>query len=190
MTCSAVRCPHCDSAPIVTRGQTHRGTPRDLGQHTACARGSVLRDDRNRGCVPEVRPPLIAMRRKARGVRDSRAGAAHPYRHRTAGTSQERSRAGVGSSDTPAPHHPRGHCRASGARWRRRDGRHAACGGPDTGTAVGVACHGSPHGSRRGVCCGPPPRRSLWAVASAARAGEDHARPDRAWGRVRASLRC
>ena len=70
MTCSAVRCPHCDSAPIVTRGQTPRGTPRYLGQHTACARGSVLRDDRHRGCVPEVRPPLIAMRRKARGVRD------------------------------------------------------------------------------------------------------------------------
>jgi hypothetical protein len=39
MTCSAVRCPHCDSAPIVTRGHTHRGTPRDLGQHPACARG-------------------------------------------------------------------------------------------------------------------------------------------------------
>jgi IS1 family transposase len=70
MTCSAVRCPHGDSAPIVTRGQTHRGTPRDLGQHPACARGRVLRDDRNRGCVPEVRPPLIAMRRKARGVHD------------------------------------------------------------------------------------------------------------------------
>jgi len=70
MTCSALRWPHCDSAPLVTRGQTHRGTPRYLGQHTACARGSVLLDDRNRGCVPEVRPPLIAMRRKARGVRD------------------------------------------------------------------------------------------------------------------------
>jgi IS1 family transposase len=69
MTCSAVRCPHCDSAPIVTRGHTHRGTPRDLGQHPACARGSVLRDDRHRGCVPAVRPPLIARRRQARGVR-------------------------------------------------------------------------------------------------------------------------
>jgi insertion element IS1 protein InsB len=71
MTFSAVRCPHCDSAPIVTRGKTHRGTPRYLGQHTACARGSVLLDDRNRGCVPEVRPQLIAMRGKARGVRDT-----------------------------------------------------------------------------------------------------------------------
>jgi hypothetical protein len=71
MTFSAVRCPHCDSAPIVTRGKTHRGTPRYLGQHTACARGSVLLDDRNRGCVPEVRPQFIAMRGKARGVRDT-----------------------------------------------------------------------------------------------------------------------
>jgi IS1 family transposase/transposase-like protein len=74
MTCSAVRCPHCDSVPIVTRGQTPRGTPRYLGQHTACARGSVLRDDRHRGCVPEVRPPLIARRRQARGVRDPARG--------------------------------------------------------------------------------------------------------------------
>jgi IS1 family transposase/transposase-like protein len=71
MTFISVRCPHGHSEPIVTRGKTHRGTPRTLGQNTACTKGSVLLDYRNRGCVPEVKHPIIDMSLNASGVRDT-----------------------------------------------------------------------------------------------------------------------
>jgi transposase-like protein len=38
MTFLAVRWPHCDSAQIVKRGKTHRGTPRYLCQNTRVLR--------------------------------------------------------------------------------------------------------------------------------------------------------
>jgi len=44
MTCIAVRCPPCQSDPIVKRGKTARGTQRDLCQHTLCTKGSFLLD--------------------------------------------------------------------------------------------------------------------------------------------------
>jgi insertion element IS1 protein InsB len=71
MTFIAVRCPHGDSAQIVTRGKTHRGTQRYLCQNTACARGSFLLDYRNRGCLPEVKQQIIDMSLNASGVRDT-----------------------------------------------------------------------------------------------------------------------
>jgi len=71
MTYIAVRCPHCDSAQIVKRGKTHRGTQRSLCQNTACARGSFLLDYRNRGCLPEVKQQIIDMSLNASGVRDT-----------------------------------------------------------------------------------------------------------------------
>jgi IS1 family transposase/transposase-like protein len=70
MTCIAVRCPHGDSAQLVTRGKTPRGTQRSLGQHTACVRGSGRLDYRHRGGVPEVKQARIDMRLNAHGVRD------------------------------------------------------------------------------------------------------------------------
>jgi insertion element IS1 protein InsB len=74
MTFMAVRCPHCDSKQIVKRGKTSRGTQRYLCQNTACARGSFLLDYCNRGCLPEVKPPIIALSLKASGVRDTARG--------------------------------------------------------------------------------------------------------------------
>jgi transposase-like protein len=74
MTFIAVRCPHCDSAQIVKRGKTHRGTQRYLCQNTACARGSFLLDYRNRGCVPEVKQQIIDISLNASGVRDTARG--------------------------------------------------------------------------------------------------------------------
>src|SRR5215831_10953629 len=71
MTFIAVQCPHCDSKQIVKRGKTHRGTQRYLCQNTACARGSFLLDDCNRGCLPEVQHQIIAMSLNANGVRDT-----------------------------------------------------------------------------------------------------------------------
>src|SRR6266478_5142224 len=71
MTCISVRCPHGHSAPVVTRGKTHRGTQRDLCQNTACTRGSFLLDYRHRGGVPEVRHTIIDMSLNASGVRDT-----------------------------------------------------------------------------------------------------------------------
>ena len=71
MTFIAVRCPHCDSAQIVKRGKTHRGTQRYLCQNTACARGSFLLDYRNRGCLPEVKQQIIDMSLNSSGVRDT-----------------------------------------------------------------------------------------------------------------------
>ena len=71
MTFIAVRCPHCDSEQMVKRGNTYRGTQRDLCQHMACARGSFLLDYCNRGCWPEVKQHIIARGLHARGVRDT-----------------------------------------------------------------------------------------------------------------------
>jgi len=70
-TCIAVRCPHCHSDQLVKRGNTARGPQHYLCQTQACVRGSLLLDDRNRGCQPEVKQLLIDMRRNARGVRDT-----------------------------------------------------------------------------------------------------------------------
>jgi insertion element IS1 protein InsB len=71
MTCISVRCPHCHSEQVVKRGKTHRGTQRYLCQNTACTKGSFLLDNRNRGCVPEVRQTIIDMSLNASGVRDT-----------------------------------------------------------------------------------------------------------------------
>jgi insertion element IS1 protein InsB len=71
MTFIAVRCPHCDSAQIVKRGKTHRGTQRYLDQNTACTRGSFLLDYCNRGCLLEVKQQIIDMSLNASGVRDT-----------------------------------------------------------------------------------------------------------------------
>jgi insertion element IS1 protein InsB len=71
MTFIAGRCPHGDSEQIVKRGKTYRGTQRYLCQNAACARGSFLLDDCNRGCVPEVKHQIIAMSLNASGVRET-----------------------------------------------------------------------------------------------------------------------
>jgi transposase-like protein len=71
MTFIVVRCPHCQSDQIVTRGKTARGTQRSLCQNPLCARGSFLLDSCNRGCLPEVKQTIIDMRLNASGVRDT-----------------------------------------------------------------------------------------------------------------------
>jgi transposase-like protein len=71
MTFIAVRCPHCQSDQIVKRGKTARGTQRYLCQNTCCFRGSFLLDYCHRGCLPEVKQTIIAMRRNASEVRDT-----------------------------------------------------------------------------------------------------------------------
>ena len=71
MTFIAVRCPHCQSDQIVTRGTTARGTQRYVCQNTLCAKGSFLRDSCNRGCLPDVKHMIIAMRLNASGGRDT-----------------------------------------------------------------------------------------------------------------------
>jgi len=43
MTCLSGRCPHGESAQIVKRGQTHRGTQRSLCQNTRYTRGTSVR---------------------------------------------------------------------------------------------------------------------------------------------------
>jgi transposase-like protein len=82
MTFVAVRCLHCYSEQVVTRGKTDRGKQRYLCQNTSCAKGSFLLDYRNRGCLPEVKHHIIAMSLNAHGVRDTLAGAAYQYGHR------------------------------------------------------------------------------------------------------------
>src|SRR5256884_9334032 len=71
MTCIAVRCLHCHSEQIVKRGKTRRGIQRSLCQNTACTTGSFLLDDRNRGCLPEVKHTIIDMSLNASGIRDT-----------------------------------------------------------------------------------------------------------------------
>ena len=71
MTFLTVRCPHCHSEQIVKRGKTRRGTLRYLCQNTACTTGSFLLDDRNRGCLPEVKQTIIDMSLNASGIRDT-----------------------------------------------------------------------------------------------------------------------
>jgi transposase-like protein len=71
MTFIAVRCPQCQSAQSVKRGNTGCGTQRSLCQNTTCATGSFLLDSRYRGRRPAVKHPLIDMRLHARGVRDT-----------------------------------------------------------------------------------------------------------------------
>jgi len=67
----AVRCLHCHSEQIVKRGKTRRGTQRYLCQNTACTTGSFLLDNRNRGCLPEVKHTIIDMSLNASGIRDT-----------------------------------------------------------------------------------------------------------------------
>jgi insertion element IS1 protein InsB len=71
MTCIAVRCPHCQSDPSGKRGKTARGPQRSLCPNTLCVRGSCLLDSGKRGCLPDVKPTLIDMRRHARGGRET-----------------------------------------------------------------------------------------------------------------------
>src|SRR5215831_20555044 len=59
------------SEQMVKRGKTRRGTQRYLCQNTACAKGSFLLDSCNRGCLPEVKHTIIAMRLNASGVRET-----------------------------------------------------------------------------------------------------------------------
>jgi transposase-like protein len=66
-----VRCPHCDSAHIVKRGKTYRGTQRYLCQNMAYVRVKFLQDYRNRGCLPEVKQQIIDMSLAASGVHDT-----------------------------------------------------------------------------------------------------------------------
>ena len=66
----SVRCPHCLSEQLVKRGKTPTGTQRYLCPNPACAKGSFLLDYPNRGGVPEVKQPRIALRLNARGIRD------------------------------------------------------------------------------------------------------------------------
>ena len=66
-----VHCPPWDSEPIVKRGTTRRGTQRYLCQHTTGLTGRLLRASRTRGCLPEVKQPIIALRLKASGVRET-----------------------------------------------------------------------------------------------------------------------
>jgi len=74
MTFITVRYPPGESAQSVKRGKAPRGTPRSLGQHTACATGSLRLDARNRGCWPKVKHRIIAMCLNARGVCDTARG--------------------------------------------------------------------------------------------------------------------
>lgn len=55
------RCLHCQSEQSGNRGKTRRGTQRYLCQNSACPTGSVLLDDRNRGCLPEVKHTIVDM---------------------------------------------------------------------------------------------------------------------------------
>jgi hypothetical protein len=71
MTFIAVRCPHCQSDQLITRGQTARGTQRSFCQNTRGARGRCLLDSCNRGGLPDVKHPLIDMGLNASGVRDT-----------------------------------------------------------------------------------------------------------------------
>ena len=74
MTCMAVPCPPCPSEQVLTRGNTARGTPRALCQHTVWVKGRVLLASRTRGCWPEGTHTIMALRRTARGIRDTARG--------------------------------------------------------------------------------------------------------------------
>jgi hypothetical protein len=74
LPCSAGRGPHWQSAPSVIRSPTRRGTPCSVGPHTACPTGRFLLADRNRGCLPAVTHPRVAMRLHARGLRETVPG--------------------------------------------------------------------------------------------------------------------
>ncbi len=69
--CTAVRCLHCHSDQVVKRGTTARGTQRSVCQKTRCVTGSFLLDSRHRGCRPEGKKLGIALRRNARGMRNT-----------------------------------------------------------------------------------------------------------------------
>ena len=71
MTFMAVRCPPVTASIFVKRGKTRRGKQRYLCQNTACTQGSFLLDDRNRGCLAEVRHQIIDMSLNASGIRDT-----------------------------------------------------------------------------------------------------------------------
>ena len=71
MICIAVRCPSCQSAQSVNRGKTRRGPPRYLCQNTACIPQRLLRESRDQGRFPAVQQQRIALRLKARGVRET-----------------------------------------------------------------------------------------------------------------------
>ncbi len=67
----AVRCLHCHSDQVVKHGTTARGPQRSVCQKTRCVTGSVLLDARHRGCRPKGKKLGIALRRNARGMRDT-----------------------------------------------------------------------------------------------------------------------
>jgi insertion element IS1 protein InsB len=188
MTFIAVRCPHCDSAQIVTRGKTHRGTQRYLCQNTACARGSFLLDYCNRGCLPEVKHQIIDMSLHASGVRDS----ARVLRISTDTVLNELKKKAAAlesvntallrtiNPDDRAVHIERAGEAEMDARWsfvgKEKEQRW-------------LACHRSRHWSCLGVCLWPPQRRGVFTVESAAGALRDHALSYRSLGRIHTSSR-
>jgi insertion element IS1 protein InsB len=69
----AVRCPYCQSDPIVPRGTTRRGTQRSLYHNTACIPQRCLRAYRDQGRFPEVKQRM-ARGLYTRDVRDTARG--------------------------------------------------------------------------------------------------------------------
>jgi transposase-like protein len=74
MAVSAVRCPSCDSDPIVKRGKTDNSKPRALCQYEAGPRRTFLLAYTKRGSLPSVKRQIIDLALNGSGIRDTARG--------------------------------------------------------------------------------------------------------------------
>ena len=71
MAVLAIRCPHCDSDHIVTRGKPDSGQQRYRCQDEACSRLTFILNYTNRGYLPSVKRQIVDLALNGRGIRDT-----------------------------------------------------------------------------------------------------------------------
>ena len=70
MVLEPICCPHCQTTEVVKNGQSAAGKQRYRCRKVACARASFILDYPDRGHVPEVKAPVIAMAMTGSGIRE------------------------------------------------------------------------------------------------------------------------
>ncbi len=184
----AVRCLHCHSDQVVKHGTTARGPQRSVCQKTRCVTGSVLLDARHRGCRPKGKKLGIALRRNARGMRDTaRSRRLSPDTVLRELTKQETSLESVHTAllRTRNPAEVPGAMERAGE--AERDAMWSCVG--NTPPALALACHGPSEGKGGGVRLRASQSRGLHHAPRAAGARWPDARFHRSLGRLHASPR-
>ena len=93
------RCLYCQSDHVTKRGKTNAGKQRSRCHKPDCTPQSFLLDPAYKGCLPEIKQPVIAMSLNASRVRDT----ARVLQISTRTVMNELRKKGPHSNDPPHP---------------------------------------------------------------------------------------